>query len=1250
MLLWVNARRWRESLHEGLNVVRDGSFALTGMPDRGKRCGGQTGASLGSGTPAEKHREEATRFVIAPLAPLVAAVAAGIVADRWFVPFETQMWASIALTFGAVAIGTIGHTAVYNLAVLAAFGAVGAGWHHVRWSDLAKSDLAWSITETPRPAWIRGMVSEARGLRHQHAGFGFGTSHEEKVTTRFVLDLTAISDGQSWHNAAGRAVVVVAGDRSTIRAGQAVEAAGQIARVAPPLNPGEFDYRAFLQAQGIRLRLAIDEPESLWPDLNSSNWAFTFWIDNHRHRLQTWLFEQLDPSTAPLAAALLLGWRDEIDPEVNDAFARTGTTHLLAVSGLQLQALAAALLLIFRVVGVPRRPAYLMVGCTMLAYAMLVGPAPSVVRSTVMTVTFCLAAIGQRLARPANTLSLAALGTLGVNPMNLFDVGCQLSFLAIGALIWLVSPACIVVRRAFQTIREQFFGPSSALDALERLFEPWWRTALRRVGGTLVDGVVASTVVWLAALPLVANRFHLVSPIGIILNIPLIPITSAALLLGGLSLVLSAAWGPLGSPLAWAAAVLLKLTRGIVLWGVAQPWGHRFVVGPAWEWVIVFYALLALAALTATTTARRSRPTKSGRVGRAGCWWLVAAWIIPGWMLSGIATRDATLQAEFLAVGHGLAVLLHTPDGQTLLYDCGRLGDPTVGRRIIAPALWARGASRIDTVFLSHADQDHYDGLPDLLDRFAIGEVRLPPNFAGADNPMAIELIEQLKARRVPMRPITAPDSWQEAGAQFTVWHPSAGWHPETSDNARSLVLDVAFHGRHLLLTGDLEQLGLDELIERAPPQPPPDVFLAPHHGGKAANPERLYRWAQPRLVVVSQRPLLGKSGDALALVERSGIPLLRTWRQGAIQFTWMDDGIVARSFLANTADVADSPLKQNPDTAISQSHTVAARARPTTVTRLIIGCMAFGLGALVCVVVAIIEFAAWVLIAPPRSIFSGDFLATYPENGRQERPGEPIEVRAPDGARLAGRWLPAPGPTGTGRTALLLHGFAEASSALEARRAATLNRHGWNVAVLDSRGYGQSGGHYPTFGGREAGDIRAWIQLLSERIARIDPTRPFHPVLWGRSMGAAIALRTAAAEPGLAALVLESPMVDLDVSMALVLRRRKIPFPKLMAGLVTRRAGKLAGMPIHWPRPIDSARMVACPTLILHGTNDTIVAIDEARSLAAAMPAPAHWIEVPDARHTDVVDKGGEELLDRIAAFLDEAVSSDKVVQAEIQ
>jgi len=1176
--------------------------------------------SIGSRSRTSGKGEKPAKFVVAPLVPLVAALAFGIVMDRYVEPYNTKTWVSLALASGTIAGLTVRHFSICCPALLAAFAAMGGGWHHSCWSDLAADDLARSVTETPEPAWVRGVVREALGLRRTE-GFGSRTGEKANVTSRFVLDLTEISDGKHWQTASGRAMVIVTGDRREIQAGQRVEVAGHLAALAPPLNPGEFDYRAFLRAQGIRLRLTVDDPESFWRDQRGTDPPLTGLLGRIQRSSRARVLDRFDPAIAPLAAALLLGQREGIEPEVNDAFARTGTTHLLAISGLQLQALAVALLLLFRVVGLRRRPAYLVTGLAMVGYALLVGLAPSVVRSTLMTVTFCLAAIGHRLGRPANTLALAALGTLALNPVFLFDIGCQLSFLAIGSLIWLVPAGCALVRRVCEKLRQRLFGPRSPLDDLERQLEPSWRTALRRAGAGVVDGVVASTVVWLAALPLVALRFHLISPIGILLNMPLIPLTSVALLLGGLGLGLGVVWGPLDVPLAWAAGVLLKLTQAITLWGVAQPWGHRFVVGPAWGWVLVFYTLLGLATVAWAITARRAQSPPAGRLRRSSPWWLLAAWVVPGWLLSDIAARARTLEAEFLAVGHGLAVLIQTPDGQSLLYDCGRLGDPTVGRRLLAPALWARGVTRIDTIFLSHADQDHYDGLTDLLDRFPIGAVRVPPGFATEANPGAMQLVAQIQSRGIPVQPITAPQSWETAGVRFRVLHPPAGWHPETSDNARSLVLDIAYAGRHLLLTGDLEQQGLVELVAQTPPQPPPDVFLAPHHGGRSANPEWLYEWAKPRLVVVSQRPLARRTSDALSLVERRGIPLLRTWRKGAIRLRWTPEGITTRGFLEE------------------RNHQPAWSTQGTL--RILAGLLGFALGGIACLVLAVVEFGAWALVVPPRSITEGDDPTSGPATGEPQPLVERIVVQASDGARLAARWFPAPGPAATGRTVFLLHGFAETSTRSETRRAAVLNRHGWNVASLDSRGYRRSEGPYATFGGREAGDIRVWLDALSERIARIGPGVLFQPALWGRSMGAAIALRAAALDHRPVALVLESPMVDINASMAVVLRDRWLPFPKLLARLVIRRAGKLVGMPLDRPRPVESAARVECFTAFVHGTDDPLVAIAEARRLADAFPSPPRWFDVPGAKHTDVVEMGGDELLDRIAAFLDEAANS---------
>jgi competence protein ComEC len=617
-------------------------------------------------------------------------------------------------------------------------------------------------------------------------------------------------------------------------------------------------------------------------------------------------------------------------------------------------------------------------------------------------------------------------------------------------------------------------------------------------------------------------------------------------------------------------------------------------------------------------------------------WFLLAAWFVPGWVLAGAATAVRTLESELLAVGHGLAVVIQVPDGKTYLYDCGRMGDPSVGRRIVAPALWSRGINRIDTIFLSHADHDHYDGLPDLLDRFAIGEVRVPPGFGGRANPEAVALLQRVRSRAIPVRSIAAREAWKAGGGQFTVLHPAVDWNLDAPDNARSLVLDIAFAGQHFLLTGDLEQAGLTALIGQPALDPPPDVMLAPHHGGKSANPSALYEWAKPRAVVVSQRALPPQSSDALAEIEKRRVPLYRTWKNGAIRLRFTRLGIAVRGFLDQDDD--SGPRMVFAGVLGTLSNFASAPA-----SRLLFGLAGIAIGLIVCAALAVIEIAAWSLVAPSRNrARPGAVGAVLCE---PEGPVEPIEIRAVDGVRLVGRFMAARGPIPTGRIVLLLHGFAETGRELERQRMAALSADGWNVAALDSRGYGQSGGVYATFGGHEAGDVRAWLDQLAERVT--DVGRPeFRPALWGRSMGAQIAMRAAAEDGRIAALVLESPLVDLAAAAAAALRRRRFPLSGVLSRLILRRARKLAGMPLDRPRPIDLASHVTCPVLILHGGSDALVSADEVHRLIAAFPGAPQYRDVPGAGHSDVVATGGEPLLREVAAFLGEAGVQNEAIE----
>jgi alpha-beta hydrolase superfamily lysophospholipase len=282
-----------------------------------------------------------------------------------------------------------------------------------------------------------------------------------------------------------------------------------------------------------------------------------------------------------------------------------------------------------------------------------------------------------------------------------------------------------------------------------------------------------------------------------------------------------------------------------------------------------------------------------------------------------------------------------------------------------------------------------------------------------------------------------------------------------------------------------------------------------------------------------------------------------------------------------------------------------------------------FALGGIFWLVLAVAEWGAWMLVAPGRRLGPA-----VPETVPGQ--GEPIEAWTQDGFRLAGAWYPAPATSG--RAAIVIHGFAEDPQGCRDRAMALADR-GWNAAAIDLRAHGESEGEHLSFGSRESGDVHAWIKVLASRIG---PAMTL--VVWGRSMGAAVALRAAAEDPQgqIAALVLEAPYHDLEAAIAAMLRRFHLPWPRLLSRLIARRAEALAGVSLTRPRPLELARRVAIPALIVHGSHDALVALADAQHLADALPAAVPLLEVAGARHSDVLDIGGPALIDHIVLFLD--------------
>ncbi len=254
------------------------------------------------------------------------------------------------------------------------------------------------------------------------------------------------------------------------------------------------------------------------------------------------------------------------------------------------------------------------------------------------------------------------------------------------------------------------------------------------------------------------------------------------------------------------------------------------------------------------------------------------------------------LRCTFLSVGHGEAVVLELPDGRTLLYDAGRMAAPTACCRSVSGYLWSRGLTHIDAVVLSHADTDHYNALPELLERFSVGAVYVSPVMFEEKNGAIRYLKQSIEQAHVPIRVIASGDRLSGGpGCWLEVLHPPPGGLVATS-NANSIVLSIEYAGRRILLPADLQSPGLDDVLVEQPLHC--DVLLVPHHGSKSSKPVELAAWSTPSYAVLSADHRYDTSSVEAIYARRGRV--LHTADTGAVTARIDEKGLRVETFVSS--------------------------------------------------------------------------------------------------------------------------------------------------------------------------------------------------------------------------------------------------------------------------------------------------------------------------------------------------------------
>lgn len=623
---------------------------------------------------------------------------------------------------------------------------------------------------------------------------------------------------------------------------------------------------------------------------------------------------RLSGNDAILLTAMITGDRTLLSSSLRVGFERTGSFHMLVVSGLHLAIVSGVVLWVLRRLRVPRVPATLLTIATSCGYALFTGFATPVQRSLWMVSLYLIGRLIFRERCVMNIIGFAALILLCASPSSLFDASFQMTLLAVVVIGGIAAPMLRVTTEPYISMAKDL-----KIVAMDNKIEPrlaQYRVILRMIAKQLqramskwagwtafpwcvraalrvVEMLAVTAVVELAMTLPMAVYFHRITLFALPVNLLILPLllvmVPAALLTWA---ALLAGPGVAAIPGA-AAALVLHFGVWLVRFFSSMRMGDLRIATPTMVQIATFCALLALAMVLAMR----------GRWARRGVWVvLLCAATVAVFPRAMEHPRNALLM-EAIDVGQGDSLLLITPDGKTMLVDAGGFGGGAarmnqyfdIGEQVVSEALWARGIHHLDVVALTHAHSDHMGGMPAVLRNFQ------PEELWVGNNPHVPDyeaLLAEAAALGVRVRQFHAGDAMQFGSAQVRVLAPMANYQPgDAPSNDDSMVMRVAYGGTSVLLEGDaeapIEQAMLGE------PDLSSTLLKVGHHGSiTSTRPEFLARVA-PKWAVIScglHNPYGHPREEVLQELEGEGVKTLSTDINGASCFALDGRRVTARS------------------------------------------------------------------------------------------------------------------------------------------------------------------------------------------------------------------------------------------------------------------------------------------------------------------------------------------------------------------
>lgn len=656
------------------------------------------------------------------------------------------------------------------------------------------------------------------------------------------------------------------------RIGETVRVSGKVSLFREATNPGEFDLKEYYQI--LKISYKLNQTEIL--ERSVSCFPVKEKLFQVKYRCCEVLEKIYPAKEASILKAMLLGEKNGLEEEIKELYQLNGLIHILAISGLHVSLLGAAVSGALRKCGIPvwlRAPAAIGI---MWCYGVMTGMGVSTWRAVFMFSMHLAAELFGRTYDMLTALSLAAFLMLAEQPLLVKHSGFLLSF---GAVLGI------------------------------GLVLPWWKEVLERMWGmeaadgnkltkAIHEGFCLGTAIAVTTLPILFYFYYKYSLYSLLLNLYVIPLMSVVFAGGIVSMaagfLMQSAGILAGMPdrfILWLYEIscreALKLPDAVYIGGRPELWQ-----------IIVYYGILCGMILRYHFTEDRTgRKTKTAPTVIQ---WLLTLGII--WLL--LIRPYSGFLVSFLDVGQGDCIIMRNENGNCYMVDGGSTSKSQVGKYSILPYLESEGIGELEAVFLTHPDEDHISGVMELMEQSGYGvrikALILPDASLEIKDKELSELREQAARYDIPVYYIGRGDVLQDKNLKISCLGPERGI--STSEvNKISTVLYVEYEEFKMLLTGDVTGEAERKLLTELEGREPLTVLKVAHHGSRYSTPQELLEMTEPVYAMISA----GKDnryghphGELMERLRNQGCYIYQTLESGAVTLKVWNGKIRVEEFL----------------------------------------------------------------------------------------------------------------------------------------------------------------------------------------------------------------------------------------------------------------------------------------------------------------------------------------------------------------